>query len=98
MKKKLGIFEKFLSIWVLLCIITGGAIGKLFPTFSQFLSKLEYAHFILDGKHTLILNSPPYYSSVSLQSSEHHLFQDYFSEFLEKSLPGEQSPLYSSNI
>ena len=58
MKKKLGIFEKFLSIWVLLCIITGGAIGKLFPTFSQFLSKLEYAHFILDGKHTLILNSP----------------------------------------
>ena len=44
MEKKLGIFEEFLSIWVLLCIIAGVAIGKLFPEFPQFLSKLEYAH------------------------------------------------------
>lgn len=44
MEKKLGIFEEFLSIWVLLCIIAGVAIGKLFPEFPQFLSNLEYAH------------------------------------------------------
>jgi len=42
--EKLGIFEKFLSIWVVLCIIIGITIGKVFPAFPQFLSKLEYAH------------------------------------------------------
>ena len=43
-EEKLGIFEEFLSIWVALCIIAGIAIGKAFPSFPQFLSKLEYAH------------------------------------------------------
>ncbi len=41
---KLGFFEKYLSIWVAICIIVGIAIGKIFPAFPQFLSKLEYAH------------------------------------------------------
>ena len=44
MEKKLGIFEKFLSVWVILCIISGIAIGKIIPSFPRFLSKLEYAH------------------------------------------------------
>jgi len=41
---KLGFFEKYLSVWVALCIIIGVAIGKLFPAFPHFLSLLEYEH------------------------------------------------------
>jgi len=41
---KLGFFEKYLSIWVILCIILGILIGKFIPIFPRFLSNLEYAH------------------------------------------------------
>ena len=43
-KKGLSFFEKYLTIWVLLCIIAGVTIGKLLPMVPNFLSKLEYAH------------------------------------------------------
>lgn len=46
-KKKLegiGFFEKYLTIWVALCIVAGVAIGQLVPAFPQTLSKFEYAN------------------------------------------------------
>jgi len=43
-KKKLGFFEKYLSIWVALCIIAGIALGKLIPSVPQTLSKLTVAN------------------------------------------------------
>ena len=43
-KQGLSFFEKYLSVWVGLCIILGVLIGQLFPGFPQALSKLEYAH------------------------------------------------------
>jgi ACR3 family arsenite transporter len=36
MEEGLGIFEKYLSIWVALCIFVGVAIGKTFPPPSRF--------------------------------------------------------------
>lgn len=42
--KGLGIWEKYLTIWVFLCIILGIALGRLFPQFSVTLSKLEVAN------------------------------------------------------
>ena len=42
--KEMGIFGKYLSIWVSLCIITGIAIGKLIPAVPEILGKMEYAH------------------------------------------------------
>src|SRR4030043_1876362 len=42
--KGLGFFEKYLSIWVILCIVVGVAIGKFLPLIPNSLSKLEYAH------------------------------------------------------
>ena len=42
--KGLGFFEKFLSIWVILCIAVGVAIGKFLPAIPTFLSRFEYAH------------------------------------------------------
>lgn len=42
--EKLGIFEKYLTIWVAICIILGILIGKFFPAFPEILSHFEYAH------------------------------------------------------
>jgi ACR3 family arsenite transporter len=46
MKKQQGIsfFEKYLTLWVALCIVAGIAIGELFPAFPQLLEKFEYAN------------------------------------------------------
>lgn len=46
MEKKggLGIFEKYLTLWVAACIIVGIAIGKYLPAFPAALGKLEYAN------------------------------------------------------
>ncbi len=38
---KLAFFERYLSLWVILCIIAGIIIGKIFPAGVNLLSKLE---------------------------------------------------------
>jgi ACR3 family arsenite transporter len=40
----LGLFEKYLSLWVVLCILMGIAIGRLLPAFPEALSRLEHSH------------------------------------------------------
>ncbi len=40
----LSFFEKYLSIWVALCIIIGVAIGRFLPAIPNTLSKFEYAN------------------------------------------------------
>lgn len=42
-KGGLGIFEKYLTLWVAICIVVGVAIGLLFPQFPETLSRFEYA-------------------------------------------------------
>lgn len=42
--KSLGFFERYLSVWVLACIVVGIAIGEFFPWFPSFLSRFEYVH------------------------------------------------------
>jgi ACR3 family arsenite transporter len=39
----IGFFEKWLSIWVALCIAAGIGLGSAFPSVFQFLASLEYA-------------------------------------------------------
>lgn len=43
-ERGLTFFEKYLSLWVILCIVAGVAIGRFFPAFLDTLSKFEYAH------------------------------------------------------
>lgn len=43
-KKGLSLFERYLSLWVALCIIAGVFIGQFMPGIPKFLSKMEYAH------------------------------------------------------
>jgi ACR3 family arsenite transporter len=40
--RRLAFFERYLTLWVLLCMIVGVAFGKLLPTVTAALSKLEF--------------------------------------------------------
>jgi hypothetical protein len=40
--KRLAFFERYLTFWVLLCMVVGIALGKLFPSLPLSLSKLEF--------------------------------------------------------
>jgi len=40
----MGIFERYLSVWVALAIATGVTLGVVFPTFFEYIAKLEVAH------------------------------------------------------
>ncbi len=40
----IGFFEKYLTIWVILCMIAGVLIGKFLPVVPEFLGQFEYAN------------------------------------------------------
>ncbi len=40
----MGLFERYLSIWVGLCIVAGVLLGNFFPVIFQQIAALEYAH------------------------------------------------------
>ena len=40
----MGIFERYLSVWVGLCIVVGVMMGSLFPAFFGLIAELEFAH------------------------------------------------------
>jgi ACR3 family arsenite transporter len=40
----MGIFERYLSVWVGLCILVGVMMGSLFPAFFGLIAELEFAH------------------------------------------------------
>jgi ACR3 family arsenite transporter len=40
----MGLFERYLSLWVALCIIAGVLLGNLLPEAFRFIASLEYAH------------------------------------------------------
>ncbi len=42
-KAQIGFFEKYLSLWVLLCMAAGVALGQYLPAVPNFLKRLEYA-------------------------------------------------------
>ena len=43
-KKKLPVFERYLSVWVALCMVAGVALGKGMPESVQLLRSLEFGH------------------------------------------------------
>lgn len=42
-KLQIGFFEKYLTVWVVLCMVAGVLIGRYLPGIPEFLGKLEYA-------------------------------------------------------
>ena len=43
-ERRLGIWEKYLTIWVALCIVAGTVLGRGLPQIADLLAKLEIAH------------------------------------------------------
>jgi len=41
-KKRLNVFERYLSVWVALCMVAGVALGKLLPGFTDAVRSLEF--------------------------------------------------------
>jgi ACR3 family arsenite transporter len=41
-KESLGIFEKFLTLWIALCIVIGLLVGKFLPQFGQLMDSLKF--------------------------------------------------------
>ena len=42
-KKRMGVFERYLSVWVALCIVVGTLVGNSWPGVATWLSKFTYA-------------------------------------------------------
>ena len=42
-KRRMGFFERYLSVWVVLCIIAGTLIGNIWPDVAESLSRFTYA-------------------------------------------------------
>ena len=40
----IGFFEKYLTLWVVICMAVGILIGKYLPVVPEFLGKFEYAN------------------------------------------------------
>jgi ACR3 family arsenite transporter len=38
----LGVFEKYLTLWIVICIVVGLLIGKYLPEFGQFMDSLKF--------------------------------------------------------
>jgi len=43
-KQGMGIFQRYLTLWVALCMVAGVLIGKFLPAVPQFLNQFEYAN------------------------------------------------------
>jgi ACR3 family arsenite transporter len=41
---EMSVFERYLTIWVALCIVVGIGLGQLFPSVFQFVGRIEVAH------------------------------------------------------
>jgi ACR3 family arsenite transporter len=41
--RRMNIFERYLTVWVAVCMVVGVLVGRTFPGLTEFLSKLEFA-------------------------------------------------------
>lgn len=67
-KQGIGFFERYLTIWVALCIVTGIAVGQYIPAIPETLSKLEYANVSIPVAILIWLMIYPMMLKVDFQS------------------------------
>jgi len=39
----LGLWEKYLTLWIAICIVVGLLVGRFFPAFGEFMDSLKFA-------------------------------------------------------
>ena len=67
-KQGIGFFERYLTLWVTLCIIAGIAVGQWLPVIPQTLSKFEYANVSIPVAILIWLMIYPMMLKVDFQS------------------------------
>lgn len=67
-KKDMGFFDKYLSVWVFLCMLLGILISKFIPSLPNFLSKFEYYNVSLPIAILIWLMIYPMMLKVDFQS------------------------------
>ena len=67
-KQGIGFFERYLTVWVALCIVIGIAIGQWLPAIPQTLSKFEYANVSIPVAILIWLMIYPMMLKVDFQS------------------------------
>jgi len=67
-KQGIGFFERYLTLWVALCIVAGIAIGQWFPVVPQTLSLFEYANVSIPVALLIWLMIYPMMLKVDFQS------------------------------
>lgn len=67
-KQGIGFFERYLTVWVALCIVAGIAVGQWFPAIPQTLSKFEYANVSIPVAILIWLMIYPMMLKVDFQS------------------------------
>ena len=67
-KREIGFFEKYLTVWVALCIVVGIAVGQWMPVVPRTLSKFEYAHVSIPVAVLIWLMIYPMMLKVDFQS------------------------------
>ncbi|MHC5252919.1 ACR3 family arsenite efflux transporter [Listeria kieliensis] len=73
MKKKrklegIGFFDRYLSVWVILCMVIGVCIGKFLPEIPRFLNRFEYAQVSIPIAILIWLMIYPMMMKVDFQS------------------------------
>ena len=66
-RSEIGFFEKFLTIWVVLCMVTGILIGKFIPSIPEFLGKFEPAN-VSSRSYSHLVDDHPMMLKVDFQS------------------------------
>ena len=69
----IGFFEKYLTVWVILCIITGVLIGRFIPAIPSTLSKFEYANVSIPIALLIWLMIYPMMLKVDFTSIKKHI-------------------------
>ena len=55
----LGLWEKYLTLWIALCIIAGLLIGSFIPAFGEFMDSLKFAQVIYSNRYIAVLYDVP---------------------------------------
>ena len=64
----IGFFEKYLTVWVILCMVAGILIGRFLPEIPQFLNRFEYAQVSIPIAVLIWLMIYPMMMKVDFQS------------------------------
>ena len=66
-KSAISVFQRYLTVWVIMCMVIGILIGKFLPQIPDFLNRFEYAKVsipnVLDGysiEQPSFFNMPEY--------------------------------------